>query len=96
MCDYDNIKFMMNIPNMSLHIYSSPNVNRPEATENDKDDWLLVVFVIGIIVLITSCISFFILYYYRKRKSEFFLNKIIYVTVFVYINQDFLYLTYFL
>lgn len=80
---------MMNISNMSLHIYSSPNVNRPEATENDKDDWLLVVFVIGIIVFIISCISFFILYFYRKRKSEFFLNKIIYVTVFVYIDQRF-------
>nr|XP_034308583.1 ankyrin-3 isoform X2 [Crassostrea gigas] len=50
---------------------SSPNVNRPEATENDKDDWLLVVFVIGIIVFITSCISFFILYFYRKRKKCF-------------------------
>uniref|UniRef100_A0A8W8M656 Novel STAND NTPase 3 domain-containing protein n=1 Tax=Magallana gigas TaxID=29159 RepID=A0A8W8M656_MAGGI len=50
---------------------SSPNVNRPEATENDKDDWLLVVFVIGIIVFIISCISFFILYFYRKRKKCF-------------------------
>lgn len=72
---------MMNIPNMSLHICSSPNVNRPE---NDKDDWLLVVFVIGIIVFITSCISFFILYYYRKRKSEFFKINNICISVCLY------------
>ena len=63
---YDTcIWFMIHISN----VYSSPNTTRrPKTTENNQDDWLWVVIVIGIVVVFV-CVSSCMLYFHRK-KSE--------------------------
>lgn len=55
-----------------LNVYSSlKTTHRPETTENDKDDWLWVVIIIGILMLIFS-LSSLMLYLYRKKRGGSF------------------------
>lgn len=62
---------------MILNVYSSPNTTRrPKTTENNQDDWLWVVIVVGIVVVFV-CVSSCMLYFHRK-KSEF-IKRIIHI-----------------
>ncbi|XP_065928868.1 uncharacterized protein [Magallana gigas] len=48
---------------------SSPNTtHRPKTTENNKEDWLWVVIVVGI-VGVSVCVLSCMLYFYRKKRK---------------------------
>lgn len=65
---------MMNISN----VYSSPNTTHlPKTTDDDKNDWLLMIILIGILEFIV-CFSSFMMYIYCKKRSESFRNTRIY------------------
>lgn len=68
-------KLSWTFPVMHLKIYSSTNTtHQSETLGNEKDDWLLVLLVIGIIVVV--CFSLCMLYVYFKRSKSV---KIIFV-----------------
>lgn len=65
---------MMNI----LNVYSFLNIIYFfKIIDDDKNDWFLMIILIGIFEFIV-CFLFFMMYIYCKKRSEFFCNICIY------------------